>query len=103
MCLNDCVRASTSHYVNAQFVANPSMIYADTLARAFTQYANMTSGVSHTVPEKKALAIAKSEKPKWDTQKRHFHTFKRRIMIRAESLKTEHLLTGPPSGDVVGF
>ena len=41
----------------------------------------MTSGVSHSVPEKRALAVAKSEKPKWDTQKEPFQTFKRRVMI----------------------
>ena len=49
--------------MNAQSVANPSMIDPDTLARAITQYASMTSGVSRNVPEKKALAVAKSEKP----------------------------------------
>ena len=79
------------------------MIDADTLARAFTRYTSMTSGVSHSVPEKKALAVAKPEKPKWDTQKEPFHTFERRVMIWAESLKIEHLLTGPPLGDVVDF
>ena len=77
-------QASTSHHVNAQSAANPSMTDADTLARAFTQYASMSSGVSWNVPEKKALANAKSEKPKWDTQKEPFHTFKRRVMIWAE-------------------
>ena len=86
--------------MNAHSTANPSMIDADTLARAFTQY---TSGVSHNVPEKKALAVAKSEKHKWYTQKEPFHTFKRRVMIWAVSLKIEHLLTGPPLGDVVDF
>ena len=79
------------------------MIDADTLEPAFTQYASMTSGVSHSVPEKKAFAVAKSEKPRWDTQKEPFHTFKRCVMIWAESLKIEHLLTGPPLGDVVDF
>ena len=63
----------------------------------------MSNGVSRNVPEKKALAVAKSEKAKWDTQKEPFHTFKRRVMIWAESLKMEHLLTGPPLGDVVDF
>ena len=76
------------------------MIDADTLARAFTEYASMTSGFSHSVPEKKALAVAKYEKPKWDTQKEPFHTFKRRVMIWAESIKIEHLLSGPPLGDI---
>ena len=47
--------------------------------------------------------VTKSEKPKWDTQKEPFHTFKRRVMIWAELLKIEHLLTGPPLGDVVDF
>ena len=32
-----------------------------------------------------------------------FHTFKRRVMIWAESLKIEHLLTSPPLGHVVDF
>ena len=73
------------------------------VSRAFTQYASMTGGVSHSVPEKKALAVAKSEKSKWDTQKESFHTFKRRVMIWAEPLKIEHLLTGPPLGDVLDF
>ena len=68
------------------------MIDSDTLARALTQYANMTSCVLRNVPENKALAVAKSEKPKWDTQKDPFHTFKRRVTIWAESLKIEHLL-----------
>ena len=96
-------QASTSHHVNAQSAANPFMIDADTLARAFTQYTSMTSGVSRNVPEKIALAVAKSEKPKWDTQKEPFHTFKRRVLIWAESLKIENLLTGPPLGAVVDF
>ena len=96
-------QASTTHHANAQSTANPSMIDADTLARAFTQYASMSSGVSRNVSEKKALAVAKSEKPKWDIQKEPFHTFKHRDMIWAESLKIEHLLTGPPLGDVVDF
>ena len=94
-------QASTSHHVNAQSAANPSMIDGDTLARAFTQYASMSSGVSRNVPEKKALAVAKYEKPKWDTQKEPFHTLNRPVMIWAESLKIEHLLTCPPLGDVV--
>ena len=96
-------QASTSHHVNAQSAANPSMIDADTLARAFTQYANMTSCVSLNVPEKKALAVAKSEKPRWGTQKKPFHTFKCRVMIWAESLKIVQFLTGPPLGDEVDF
>ena len=94
---------TAAHHVNAQSAANPSMIDADTLARTFTQYASMTSGVSRNVPEKKALAVATSERPKWDTQKEPFHIFKHRVMIWAESLKIEHLLTGPPLGDVVNF
>ena len=94
-------QASTSHHVNAQSAANPSMIDADALARAFTQYASISGGVSRNVPEKKALAFAKSEKPRWDTQIEPFHTFERRVMIWAESLKIEHLLTRPPLCDVV--
>ena len=86
--------------MNAQFAAGPP-IKMDTLACAFTHYASMSShGVTRSVPEKKALALAKSDKPMWDTQKEPFHTFKRGVMIWAESLKIEHLLTGPPLGDV---
>ena len=73
--------ASTSNHVNAKSAPNPSMIEADTLARAFTRYASISGGASHNVSERKALAVAKSEKPKWDTEKEHFHTFKRRVMI----------------------
>ena len=91
--------ASTLH-VNAQSTAGPS-IDTNTLARALTHYASMSSlGVSRNVPEKKDLAVAKSEKPKWDTQKEPFPTFKCRVIILAESLKIEHLLIGPPLGDV---
>ena len=96
-------QASTSHHVNARCAANPSMIDVDTLARAFTQYASMTGGASHNVTQRKALPVAKSEKSKWDTQKEPFHTFKRRVMIWAESLKIEHLQTGPHLGDVAEF
>ena len=74
-------QASTSHHVNAQSAANPSMIDTDTLARAFTQYASMTDGASHNVSQRKALTVAKSEKPKWHTQKEPYHTFKRRVMV----------------------
>ena len=66
-------------------------------------YASMTGGASHDVSQRKALAVVKSEKPKWDTQKDPFHTFKRRVMIWAQSLKIGHLLTGPPLGDVAEF
>ena len=52
-------QASTSHHVNAQSAGNPSMIDANTLARAFTQYASMTGGASHSVSQRKALAVAK--------------------------------------------
>ena len=52
-------------------------------------------GVTRNVPAKKALVVAKSEKPKWDIQKEPFHTCKRRVTIWAESLKIEHLLNGP--------
>ena len=51
----------------------------------------------------KAAAIAKSDKPKWDVKTEPFHTFKRRVMIWAESHCIEHLLTRPPSGDVSDF
>ena len=37
------------------------------------------------VTEGKAAAIAKSEKPRWDVKTEPFHTFKRRVMIWAES------------------
>ena len=96
-------QASTSHHVNAQSAANPSMTDADTLARAFTQHASMTGGASHNVSQRMALAVAKSEKPKWDTQKEPFHTLKRRVMIWVGSLKIEHLLIDPPLGDVAEF
>ena len=33
----------------------------------------------------KTAAIAKSDKPKWDFKTEPFHTFKRRVMIYAES------------------
>ena len=88
-------QASTQH-VNAQSAAGPS-IDIDTLARAFTHYANMSSqSVIRNVPEKKALAVVQSEKPNWNTQKEPFHTFKRRVIMCAESLKIEHPLAGPP-------
>ena len=71
-----CITTSNQH-VNAQAAADPSMIDADTLAHAFTQHASMSShGVTGSTPEKKALAVAKSDKPKWDTQKEPFQTFK---------------------------
>ena len=66
-------QASASQHVNAQSAANPSMIDADTLARAFTQYASMTGGASHNISQSKALAVAKCEKLKWDTQKEPSH------------------------------
>ena len=45
--------------MNAHSAASPSTIYVDTLARAFTQYASMSShSVTGSVPEKKALAVA---------------------------------------------
>ena len=43
----------------------------------------------------KAAAIAKSDKPKWDVKTEPVHTFKRRVMIWAESHYIEHLLTRP--------
>ena len=41
----------------------------------------------------KAAAIVESDKPKWDVKTDPFHTFKRRVMIWAESHCIEHLLT----------
>ena len=46
----------------------------------------------------KAAAIAKSDKPKWEVKSEPFHTFKRRVMIWAESQCIEHLLTSLPAG-----
>ena len=51
----------------------------------------------------KAAAIAKSDKPKWDVKSEPFHTFKRRVMIWAESHCIEHLFTRPPAGDMSDF
>ena len=51
----------------------------------------------------KAAAIAKSDKPKWDVKTESFHTFKRRVMIWAESHRIEHLLKRPPAGDMSDF
>ena len=51
----------------------------------------------------KAAAIAKSDKPKWDVKSEPFHTFKRRVMIWAESHCIEHLLTNPPAGSMIEF
>ena len=51
----------------------------------------------------KAAAIAKSDKPKWDVRSEPFHTFKRRVMIWAESHCIEHLLTNPPAGNMSEF
>ena len=48
-------------------------------------------------------AIAKSDKPKWDVRTEPFHTFKRRVMIWAESHCIEHLLTNPPAGSMSDF
>ena len=55
------------------------------------------------VPGGKAAAIAKSDKPKWDVRSEPFHTFKRRVMIWAESHCIEHLLTNPPTGNMSDF
>ena len=57
-------------------------------------------GVIERVIERMALAVEKSEKPKWD---KPFHTSKRLVTIWAESLKVEHLLAGLPLGDVSEF
>ena len=51
----------------------------------------------------KAAAIVKSDKPKWDVKTEPFHTFKRRVMIWAESHCIVHLLTCPPAGDMSDF
>ena len=51
----------------------------------------------------KAAAIAKSDKPNWDVKTEPFHTFKRRVMIWAESHCIEHLLTNPPAGSMSEF
>ena len=46
---------------------------------------------------------SKSVKSNWDTQREPFQTFKRRVMIWAESLKIQHLLTGISLFDVSDF
>ena len=51
----------------------------------------------------KAAAIAKSDKPKWDVICEPFHTFKRRVVIWAESHGIEHLLTNPPTVSMSEF
>ena len=51
----------------------------------------------------KAAAIAKSDKPKHDVKTEPFHTFKRRVVIWAESHGIEHLLTNPPAGSMSEF
>ena len=51
----------------------------------------------------KAAAITKSDKPKWDVRSEPFHTFKRRVVIWAESHGIEHLLTNPPAGSMSEF
>ena len=51
----------------------------------------------------KAAAIANSDKPKWDVKFEPFHTFKRRVMIWAESHCIEHLLTSPPMGNLSDY
>ena len=51
----------------------------------------------------KAAAIAKSDKPKSDVKSEPFHTFKRRVIIWAESHCIEHLLTSPPAGSMSEF
>ena len=48
----------------------------------------------------KAAAIANSDKPKWGVKSERFHTFKRRVMIWAESHCIKHLLTNPPAGNM---
>ena len=52
---------------------------------------------------REAAAIAKSDKPKRDVKTEPFHTFKRRVMIWAESHCIEHLLTRPPADDMSDF
>ena len=52
------------------------------------------------VTARKAAAIAKSDKPKWDVRTEAFHTFKRRVMMWAELHCIENLLTRPPAADM---
>ena len=102
---------TAAHHVDGQSAAGPSTIDVEKLARAFTQYASISShGVTGNVPDKKALAVAKSEKPKWDTQKEPFDitlhivsALEECVIIWAESFKIEHLLIGPPLGNVSDF
>ena len=55
------------------------------------------------VTGEKAAAIVKSNKPTWNLKTEPFHTFKRRVMIWAESHCIEHLLTRSPAGDMSDF
>ena len=60
--------------------------FAQVLSQSTSQHVpavNVTGG--------NAAAIAKSDKPKWDVKSKPFHTFKRRVMIWAESHCIEHL------------
>ena len=62
--------------------------FAQVLSQFSSQHVpavNVTSG--------KAAAIAKSDKPKWNVRSEPFHTFKRRVVIWAESHGIENLLT----------
>ena len=64
--------------------------FAQVLSQFSSQHVpavNVTSG--------KAAVIAKSDNPRWDVKTEPFHTFKRRVMIWAESHCIEHLLTSP--------
>ena len=51
----------------------------------------------------KAVAISKSDKPNSDVKSEPFHTFKRCVIIWAESHCIEHLLTRPPAGNMSDF
>ena len=72
--------------------------FAHVLSQFTSQYVPTTN-----VAGRKAAAKAKSDKPKWDVKTEPFHTFKRRVMIWAESHCIEHLLTRPPAGDMSDF
>ena len=107
---SDCVSASDS---DGASVSAPTRAHRvnDRSAPAFDMNA-FAQVLSHYTPQHlpavsvtggKAAAIAKSDKPKWDVETEPFHTFKRRVMIWAESHWIEHLLMRPPAGDMSDF
>ena len=71
-------------------------------AQVLSQYTSQHVPAVNVTGEK-AAAIAKSDKPKWDVKSEPFHTFKRRVMIWAESHCIKHLVTHPPAGDMSDF